>query len=218
MAARDVCAAYGIPEDRVRVVRNGVDGTRFRPSPERRRSARAAWRVPEGGRVALFLANGFHRKGLPVAARAFARVAGARDRLVVIGGDAHARRMLSPWARKLGDRLVVQGPAPQPERWLPGADATVLPTRYDAAANTTLEALACGVPPVTSGRDGNAEVVPDPGLVVDDPADVAGFAAALSHAWSTPGLGPGCRRAAEAWPVSRNGEALEALYWELVDG
>ncbi|MBW1880308.1 MAG: glycosyltransferase family 4 protein [Deltaproteobacteria bacterium] len=218
MAANDVCALYGISEDRVRVVRNGVDPVRFRPSPERRSAARRAWGVQEGGRVALFLANGYRRKGLSVAAQAFARVSGARDRLVVMGRDAHARRILAPLGRLLGDRLVVQGPVPRPERWLPGADATLLPTRYDSAANTTLEALASGVPPVTSGRDGNAEVVPEPALVVTEPADVAGFAAALCHAWSTPGLGARCRRATEAWPVSRNGEGLETLYRELVDG
>jgi UDP-glucose:(heptosyl)LPS alpha-1,3-glucosyltransferase len=218
MAARDVCSLYGISTDRVRVVRNGVDGARFRPCPDRRAAARLAWGVPKGGRVALFLGNGFRRKGLVVAAQAFARVAGAEDRMVVIGRDAHPRRTLQHLARLLGDRLVVLGPVARPERWLPGADATLLPTRYDPAANSTLEALACGVPPVTSGRDGSAEVVPDPALVVAGPADVAGFAVALHHAWSTPGLGGRCRRAAEAWPVSRNGEALEAIYRELVDG
>jgi glycosyltransferase involved in cell wall biosynthesis len=93
-----------------------------------------------------------------------------------------------------------------------------LPTRYDPAANSTMEALASGVPPVTSGRDGNAEVVPDPALVVADPLDVAGFAAALERAWSTPSLRERCRHAAEAWPVSRNGKALESIYRELVDG
>src|SRR5690606_30301299 len=190
---------------------------RFRRDPDRRRAARAAWGVPDEGRVALFLGNGFRRKGLAVAGRAFARVAGPDDRFVVAGADAHAARWLRPLSRALGDRLIVLGRVADPEAVLPGADATLLPTRYDAAANTTLEALACGVPPVTSSRDGNAALLPDPALVVEDPEDMEAFARALSHAWES-GVAAGCRRAAEHWPVSRNGEAMEALYQELVDG
>ena len=146
------------------------------------------------------------------------RVAGPRDRFVVMGRDAHPERHLFPIRENLGSRLVVHGPEPQPEVWLPGADATLLPTLYDAAANTTLEALAAGVPAVTSGRDGNSEVVPDPGLVVDDPGDVAGFARALRWAWEEgQELSRRCRLASEDWPVSRNGRAVEELYLEWLD-
>lgn len=214
-AAREVQAWHGVEEGRVRVVRNGVDGERFQPDAGLRRQARAAWGARE--RVALFLGSGFRRKGLAVAAQAFVRVARPGDRFVVIGRDAHARRHLRPVRRLLGDRLVYQGPVEDPERWLPGADALILPTRYDPAANVTLEAMACGVPPVTSSRDGNAELVPDLSLVVEDPRDVDGFAAALRYAW---GARPGeaCRAEAERWPLSRMGASMEALFQELSDG
>jgi UDP-glucose:(heptosyl)LPS alpha-1,3-glucosyltransferase len=219
MAARELRVFHGLPEERVRVVRNGVDAERFRPDAGRRAAARLAWRVPETGKVALFLGNGFRRKNLPVAAAAFAKVAGPDDRLVIAGRDAHAERWIAPIRASLGDRLVVAGPTDAPEIALAGADATLLPTLYDAAANTTIEALACGVPAVTSGRDGNAEIAPDERLVVPDPSDVEGFARALAWAWSAgSSLSATCRKAALAWPVSRNGESLERLYRELVDG
>lgn len=216
MAAGDLQRCYGLPAARIRVIRNGVDGVRFAPRGEVREVARTAWRVPVGGRVALFLGTGFRRKGLRVAVRAFSRAAGPRDRLVVAGRDAHPGRFLRPARALLGERLVVLGPVSEPEGVLPGADALVLPTRYDPAANVTLEALSCGVPPVTSRRDGNAEVLPDP-LVVTDPGDVDGFARALGYAWEA-GTGRAWRELAEAWPVSRNGEAVETLYRELWDG
>lgn len=208
MAAADVRRLYGV--DRIVVVWNGVDLDRFRPDAERRAAARRAWEAT--GRVALFLGHGFRRKGLAVAAEAFARVAAPDDRLVVIGADAHARRYLAG----LDPRVRCQGPVPDPEQWLPGADATLLPTLYDSAANTTLEAMACGVPAITSGRDGNAARVPDRRLVVDDPRDVEGFARALDLAWREPALGRGCRKAAERWPVSRNGQEVESIYRELM--
>ncbi len=217
MAARDVREAHGLGADRVRVVRNGVDLARFRPDAARRAAARAVWGVPDGGRVALFAGHGFRRKGLDVAALAFRRAAGARDRLVVLGRDAHARARLAAIRRDLGERLIVLGPRADPESWMPGADAVILPTRYDPAANTTLEALACGVPAITSGRDGAAEIVPDPHLVVADPRDVSGFTDALGHAWGS-GSSDAWRAAAEAWPGSRMTAQLETIYRELVYG
>ena len=223
MAARQVSELHAIPPSRVRVVRNGVDPTRFHPDTARREHARARWGVPESGRVALFLGHGFRRKGLAVAGEAFARAAGPSDRFVVVGRDAHAERWLAPLRARLAERLVVAGPSARPEDELAGADATLLPTLYDAAANTTLEAMACGVPPVTSSADGNAEIVPDAGLIVRDPLDVDGFAGALVLAWEAGSrLGPACLASASEWTVGRNGEAMERIYRqiyrELCDG
>lgn len=213
---RDEVAALGVPPARLRVIRSGVDLARFRPDPEARRDARHAWRVPDRGRVVLFLGHGFARKGLDVAFAAFARVAGPDDRFVVAGADRDAARYRAKIAASLGQRLVWLGPVDDAARWLPGADATLLPTRYDAAANTTLEALSCDVPAITSGQDGNSEIVPD-GLRVADPDDEVGFAAAIDAAWSGAYLGR-CREAASAWPAIRNAAETKRVYQEWLDG
>jgi UDP-glucose:(heptosyl)LPS alpha-1,3-glucosyltransferase len=199
---------------RVEVVRNGVDLARFRPDPLRRAQARAAWGAD--GRVLLFFGSGFRRKGLAVAAEAFRRVAGPSDRFVVMGDDAHAAHHLAGPRSALGTRLVVHGPERAPEHWIPGADATILPTRYDPAANATLEALACGVPAVTSGRDGAAEIVPEPRWIVRDPGDVEGFAAAVDAAWGVLARDR-CRAAAEPWTIARNAARMLRIYASLVD-
>jgi UDP-glucose:(heptosyl)LPS alpha-1,3-glucosyltransferase len=219
MAARQAAAFHGVAPRNIRVVRNGVDTDRFCPAPAVRSAQRAAWAVPDGGRVALFLGNGYRRKGLAIAAEAFARVAGPDDRFVIAGGDAHAERYLAPIRAALGPRVVELGPQRRPEDALAAADATVLPTTYDSAANTTLEAMAVGVPPVTTTSDGNAEIVPYSELVVRDPRDASAVGRALVSAWRlAPVAAAELRAVATAWPVSRNGEAMEAIYEELVDG
>ena len=215
-AAAQVVAYHGVEEERVRVIRNGVDGSRFCPRPAARDRLRARWGVR--GRLVVFVGNGFRRKGLQVAGRAFARVAAPEDRLFVIGRDVHAERFLRPVRRLLGDRLVYRGSVPDPERYMAAADATVLPTRYDAGANTTLEALACGVPPVTTSQDGNAEIVPDRRLVVSDPTDVAQVADAIRFAWGESNWVNRCRTVAEGWTVERNSSAVEAVYRECIHG
>ena len=216
MAAAQVCAYHGVEERRVRVIRNGVNLERFRPRPEMRRALRARWGVR--GRVLAFVGNGFRRKGLLVAGHAFAKVARDEDRFLVVGRDRHAERYLAPVRGVLGDRLLYEGEVPDPERYMAAADATVLPTKYDAAANTTLEALACGVPPVTSDRDGNAEIVPDQRLVVTDPDDVDQVSRAIRVAWGESDWVDRCRRVAETWTVARNGRDVEAVYRECVHG
>ena len=212
LARRDVVRLHQHP--RVEVVRNGVDLDRFQPDAVARRAARRWWRAE--GRVVLFFGSGWRRKGLTTAMQAFARLATPDDRLVVMGHErAPGRWHRLAFRLGIGAQVVWHGPVARPERWLPGADALVLPTRYDPAANVILEALACGVPPVTSARDGNGELLA-PAQVVQDPRDAPGFAAALERVLDA---GQPARRAARAiatgWPVSRNTETVLHLISEM---
>jgi UDP-glucose:(heptosyl)LPS alpha-1,3-glucosyltransferase len=85
-------------------------------------------------------------------------------RLVIGGQDRRSRRWQRAAERRcLGDRVVWLGVVSQPELCYRGADLYVLPTRYDPAANSTLEALASGLPVVTSAMNGAAEIV-EPGV------------------------------------------------------
>jgi UDP-glucose:(heptosyl)LPS alpha-1,3-glucosyltransferase len=98
------------------------------------------------------------------------------------------------------------------------ADALLLPTRYDAFANVCLEAAAAGLPVVTSGANGAAELFRDAGLVVEDSDDVEGFAAAL-EALSEPDLrrrlGEAARAVAAAHGWDAHVAALRALFAQV---
>lgn len=182
--AGDVMAWHGIPAARIRLVTTTPEAPRHEVGGA---ALRARWGAQ--GRVALFVGHGYRRKNLSVAWQAFARVAAPADRLVVAGTDAHPERWLAPARRVLGAQLIVEAPE-NASALLAGADALVHPTLYDAASNVVLEALAAGVPPVVSLRDGAAERVTDRALVVANPRDVAAVAAALAHAWARPALSP----------------------------
>lgn len=217
--ARDLVALYGVDEAVVRLIRNGVSNARFRPDARRRELARRAWKVPHGGRALLFLGHGFERKGLQFAAEGFRHLARPEDRLVVIGSDRNAPRWRSALAAMLGERMVWWGPVAHPEHWLPGADATILPTRYDAGANTTLESLSAGVPPVVSVMDGNSEVVPSADWVLPRAFDATETARAIDSAWSAGAeQRADCVTVARCWSVERNVTATAAVYQEVCDG
>ncbi len=207
-AAAALRARY--PSARVAVVRNGVDGERFRPDDSTRDRLRATWRIPELGRAVLFVGNGFVRKGLDVAVQAFDRVCEADDRLIVAGQDRHASEYHRRCAELLGPRLVWVGPSDDTAPLYAATDAVLMPTRYDSASNVVLEALSTGVPVVTSGMDGSAEVVPDPAWVAVDPVDVDGVSSALACALR-PEARERSRGSVASWTVDLNAATMIAL-------
>lgn len=192
MAGAELQSWYGLPAERLTIIHNGVDLARFRPEP------RAALPVP--GPALVFLANGFNRKGLDTALRALALLPGLH--LAIVGSDPRPSRFQRLAARLgVAERAHFLGPLEGPERWLPSAAALILPTRYDPFANVVLEALACGVPALSSGRNGAAEILPEPWMIVPDPSDAPAFASAVERALQEPGLRDRCRAAAESHPA-----------------
>ncbi len=195
LGARGLRQDYGAK--RVEVVYNGVDLERFSPDPTQR--ARVRDELGVQGPLALFVGNGFRRKGLDTAIAALP----AGWTLGVVGNDA-------AWAAAPGVRFL--GGQREPERLLRAADLLVLPTRYDPFANVCLEAMACGVPVITTPWNGAAEVLPEPWMTVEG-------VEATRAAWSRvePGgigtaLGARSRAIAEGFTTGRSYErAFELL-------
>ena len=200
MAAGELQAHYGLPPERVRLIYNGVDAARFQPLTG---AARAD--------VVGFLGTGYARKGLEVVLGALVHLPGVR--LEVAGREPHLARYQRLAARLgVAERVVWRGALAQPEAWLPGLGALVLPTRYDPFANVCLEALACGVPVVTTAANGAAELLPEAWLVAEG---AEATAAALERALQTPSLRPACRAAAEAHPAAHAFTETAAVMEEL---
>jgi len=192
-AGQDLVRCYGLDEAKLRVIHNGVDSKRFRPIP---RSPR---------RRLVFLGTGFARKGLAVAIQV-AEATGCS--LTVIGDDAR----LESWKRR-HPAVEFLGPVDDVHQHLPDFDALVLPTRYEPYGNVCLEAMACGVPAVTTPCNGVTEVFPDPRLVADDVEELAeAVEVVLSEGEA---LREACRAAALALPTDRAYRALEAVLTEL---
>ncbi len=209
LGKQGLVAHSGIDPDKIVLVRNGVDLDRFRP----RRSGAPA---PFSGPWVAFLGNGYARKNLLAALRALRRV--PRLGLLVLGEDPRPQRWAAH-AAALGvaDRVCFRGPVAAPEEHLVGARALLLPTRYDPSANATLEAMACGVPPVCSAMDGAAELAPEPWMVVADPHDDEALAMTLQRTLDCPDLPDRVRAVAEDWPQARCFAGLSAvLFGEAV--
>jgi UDP-glucose:(heptosyl)LPS alpha-1,3-glucosyltransferase len=212
MVRRDVMERYGVPQDALTVVHNGVDLERF--DRARHAQAAAALRrelgISADEPTVLFLGTGYGRKGLAHVLAAFPAVLRERPeaRLVVAGRDsARGRYEHEARALGLGARATFLGERRDAEVVFAAADVYVLPTAYDPFANTTLEALASGLPVVTSDRNGGAEVLSEAsGTVLGGVQDPDELAAALVD-WTDPArlaaARDGARAAAEEHPRGR---------------
>jgi len=211
---------YGTPGSRVTVVYNGVDLARFHPDNRARLgpAARQSLGLDRGAWVALFVGSGFERKGLGPLVEALALLPDPRCRLVVAGkGDARTYRER---AARLGvaDRILWLPPDPAVERLYAAADAVALPARYEPFGNVHLEALASGVPVLTTRAAGGSELIAqgDNGWVVSEPApaEIAAGLTALRDG-DPAALRLAARASAEPFTRAAQADHLEALYAQL---
>jgi UDP-glucose:(heptosyl)LPS alpha-1,3-glucosyltransferase len=178
MVARDIARHHGWPADRMRVVYNGVDAEKF--SPHLRHTLRAPLRLRLGlrnERLLLIVAHNFELKGVPALLRATALLVqdGRPIHLAVVGGKPSALPAYRRAARRLGIDAAVTfaGPVADAAPWYAAADVYVQPTFYDPCSLVVLEALACGLPVITSRYNGAGELLNEgvEGFVLDDPSD-----------------------------------------------
>ncbi|MBI2524914.1 MAG: glycosyltransferase family 4 protein [Candidatus Rokubacteria bacterium] len=154
---------YATPPAKVTVVYNGVDLDRFHPGNRERLGppTRAELALSSGAWTVLFVGSGFERKGLGPLLEGLGLMEDTKARLVVAGkGSTERYRSLSA---RLGilDRVVWVGPRADVERLYALADVVALPARYEPFGNVHLEALASGVPVLSSAAAGGAELIRD---------------------------------------------------------
>lgn len=165
----DLVKHIGLPEERVEVLHNGVDLSRFdtgartgADAPARGREAlRREWGVPAGALVVGSVGRLVAVKNYALLLRAVA--ASGLDIHLVLAGEGPERAALTALAASLGiaSRVHLLGHSNDVDRVLGVFDVFVLPSFSEGMSNTLLEAMAAGVPPVASDVGGNGEIVRD---------------------------------------------------------
>ena len=165
---------HGVPFERISVVYNALDDDRDWPqSADARREFRSRHHLGDDQVAVLFAAHNYSMKGLAPLLEAFAPVAArqTRARLVVCGSprDARYRRQ----ARSLGieDRVLFLGFVDDMRECFAGCDLFAFPTFYDPCSLVVLEALAAGLPVITTRQNGAGELLDEgrDGYVIQSP-------------------------------------------------
>jgi UDP-glucose:(heptosyl)LPS alpha-1,3-glucosyltransferase len=175
--ASDMAKFYPACVGRIHVIRNGLDLDTHNPSrcAELREAARARLGLEPRMMAFLFASNNFRLKGLSDLIRVLPdvrRKLAQPIQLIVVGrGNTH------PFERQAGrlgvrDLVHFDGSASNLLEYYAAADALLHPTYYDACSNVCLEAMACGLPVLTTRSDGASEVMEDGkgAVILDMPA------------------------------------------------
>jgi UDP-glucose:(heptosyl)LPS alpha-1,3-glucosyltransferase len=177
---------YGAPPVELRVLYSAIDPSRFavHDRPRRRLLWREQWGIRTDETVGLFAAMNYRLKGLEPLLHAVARMPLHRPFRLLVAGSRRTRGY-ERLAQRLGinDRVHFLGPRRDMLHCYFAADFLVHPTFYDPCSLVVLEALACGLPVITSRYNGASELLrpPQVGYVVDDPHDHARLAALIEQ-------------------------------------
>ena len=178
-----VRAHYPLAEDRLATLFNAVDLEKFDPArrPECRGAIRKQFGIDAGRTVGLMIAQDFARKGLEPALRALARLAN-RPLLVVVGKeDPSSYRRLAEELGVAAD-VIFAGATNDPYAFYQAADFFILPTRHDPCSLVVLEALAMGLPVISTRQNGACEIMTpgEQGYVLADADDSEALVAAIT--------------------------------------
>jgi glycosyltransferase involved in cell wall biosynthesis len=172
--------------------------------------------------VLLLVGNDWKKKGLVPLIESLALLRDLPLVLVVAGKDDSV-----PFEARIR-QLGLQGrvaflPSRADVQWYyAAADAYVGPSLEDTFAQPPAEAMACGLPVITSATNGTAEIMTDgvDGLIIQDPADVAGLAFRIRLLYDEPllrkRLGEQASLTAQAYTWDRNGEQIRAIFAEAL--
>ena len=196
MIRSDMRRRYALTQEDVELVYNGVDLEKFarvRDWDSRKVLRRDLGFGPDTV-LFLFMAYDFRKKGvkylIQAAARLRDKVGSKRFGVVVVGSKPSPALLSLVDSMDLGAMVIFRGPTKNPEAYYNACDVFVLPTFYDACSLVVFEAMASGLPAITTRHNGASGIISDgrDGMVLEDPLDVAKMATAMERFLDIPFL------------------------------
>ena len=212
---------FGIPKERIHRIPNGIDTDRLRPLENTdRKAVRARLGLAEEV-TALFVGRLSGVKNPIGLLDAWTEMGPPAGAVLVFVGDGPDRTELEARGDRCGDSVKRIGFVSDPLPWFQAADLFVLPSIREGLSNSLLEALACGLPVVSTPVAGSEDIfaAADVGILVAGP-DATSLARGLDALLSDPDRRARCgaearRLAVERFSLDRVAGDVESLYWHL---
>ncbi|MEK6540050.1 MAG: glycosyltransferase family 4 protein [Deltaproteobacteria bacterium] len=173
----EIIKHYGLPEEKFCVIYNGINIGAFADSDGDK--LRAVYREKlniKNETALLFVGSGFERKGLKflIEAAGILKREGHNNLKIVVVGKGRIKKYQTIADRcGIGEDIKFMGPVKDINAYYSASDIFVLPSIYEPFSNACLEAMASGLPVVTSRINGASEIIAHGknGMIVDDPAN-----------------------------------------------
>jgi UDP-glucose:(heptosyl)LPS alpha-1,3-glucosyltransferase len=211
------------PSARAEKLFNAVDLEKFNPT--RRIDAGMTTRrelgISASQTVALMIAQDFERKGLRETLLALKQLDDEKLTLIVVGKENPSAYQKLARTLGLDRRVIFAGATSDPYAFYKAADFFILPTRHDPCSLVVLEALAMGLPVISTVKNGACEIMTDGvhGTILPDPQDVSAITSAL-RTWTNPGLrltaSEACLALRPMLSMENHLSRLESLYGQTV--
>lgn len=208
----------------ITVIYGGLDVECF--SPQRRTLLRAGSRrdlsLRDDDFVLLLIGNDWGNKGLNCLLEGMAKAADRRLRALVVGADNRFVFHSLINQLDLEGRVQFCPPRADVETYYAAADAYIGPSLDDAFAQPPAEAMACGLPVITSRKNGGSEIITHghDGLVLENPTDSEGLADMITQLVSDPALrsrlGTAAAETARQYTWHRNAAQMRELFENVV--
>jgi UDP-glucose:(heptosyl)LPS alpha-1,3-glucosyltransferase len=176
----------------VSVIPNAVDLARFNlPERLRRRElARKFLQLPDNEFVLLLVGNDWKSKGLDPLLHAVAALQNLPVRLLVVGRDNSSPFLVLIQRLGLAGRVLFQPPSSDIMQFYAAADVYAGPSLHDSFALPPMEAMACGLPVITSVTNGGSQIITDgsDGFILSDAQDSLALSRIISRLYEQPEL------------------------------
>jgi len=223
MVKKDIQKHYRVPDDKIAVVYNGVELERFHPKNKKlyRSKIREKLKVPDESVLILFVGSGFERKGLKFLIQSLELLSSDNWQLLLMG-KGNWNRYLGFASQEKREKIHCLAPVDDLEKYYAAADIFVLPSIYEPFGNANLEALASGLPVVTSAHSGAAEIFEHgkSGMVVENPSDPKEIAKHINPLFDPTvreNMGRNARILAEKFTQERNVEGMMEIYQKVIE-
>ncbi len=189
-ALKQVMVSLGLQQEKIRVIGNGVDESRFAPMD--RRKARELLRLPSDGQIMIAVGSLSEHKNHAFLISATSEIISRWPNMgLYILGEGPLRERLERIVREKGLQGRVSLPGNQSNEklnlWYNAADVSCLSSCREGWPNVLMESLACGTPVVATRVGGVPEVITSSayGVLVDPnvPEFAKGMESALRNKW-----------------------------------
>jgi glycosyltransferase involved in cell wall biosynthesis len=224
-------SSSGIPSEKIHLIPNGVDTKRFVPvEPAHKKFLRTKLGLPRAASIVIYTGRLVSYKGLPLLLKVWNKIRHNHENILLIlagtgGLDIHnCEEELQKYVNSEGleQHVLFAGAVPNVHEYLQASDLFAFPTENDAFPSSVVEAMACGLPVVTTPVGAIKSIVTDrlTGLLIPPANDQLLFQALdimLSDTMLASRLGSAARQSMQdLYSAETVSKKYQALFKDLI--